>query len=173
LTDSAKKFAIAREIVTATGQKVTIQTALNGGCGLLCYYLAHSFNKKAKMLQRSFSVRATLYGLVVFFTGTLWAFLTDFITVTREEQIDKEVCNLGIEYTKGAVEFYTKILQRNVALRSLLGSEGIQLYTAMGNDQYLIRTKHLPFTVRRDTALSHYLSLTTNSPPTVPTIIST
>lgn len=50
------------------------------------------------------------------------------------------MCDAGVRY-------YEKILNRNVAIRELSGTN---LYTTRGNVHYLIRQKSLPFTSRRD-----------------------
>lgn len=59
---------------------------------------------------------------------------------------------MGINYAKGGVEFYTRIIQRNIALRSLLGTDGEGKYTQFGNDVEFLRQKHVPFSVRKKNA---------------------
>lgn len=44
------------------------------------------------------------------------------------------------------IRFYDKILKKNVALRNLTGQN---IYTAMGNENYLLRQKSLPLTARK------------------------
>ena len=167
LTDSAKKFAIARELEMASSHQVTIQSTINCSCSLLYYYLAYSFNRKGRTFERPRSIRFVLYALLGMFTTTLWLFASDFCNLQLEERADRQASDLGVDYTRGAVEFYTKTLQRNIALRSLLGDDGRSLYTTTGNDRVIFRTPHLPFTLRRDTALARYQKLTeTGAGPT-------
>ena len=89
--------------------------------------------------------------------------------VQYEQATDERVTLLGDEYAKGGVEFYTKILQRNVALRSILDDEGAKLFTAFGNDHTFFRTRHVPYTVRRDSAIRRYEALTNKNKDTVAT----
>jgi hypothetical protein len=37
--------------------------------------------------------------------------------------VDKEMCALGESYIKGGIEFYSKLLKRNIALRKLMGQK--------------------------------------------------
>jgi hypothetical protein len=40
--------------------------------------------------------------------------------------VDKEMCALGENYIKGGIEFYSKLLNRNIALRKLMGKKVTQ-----------------------------------------------
>lgn len=91
----------------------------------------------------------TLFGTLML---TMWIFIKDFTTYKREELADETAASISEEYARGAVEFYSKTLQRNIALRSLLGNEGPLSYTAAGNERETLRTKHVPFVTRRDRA---------------------
>jgi len=83
---------------------------------------------------------------------TSWLFVKDFLAVRRDELADEEAASISPEYAEGALEFYNKILQRNIALRSLLGESGSSQFTALGNVKELLRTTHLPCVTRRDRA---------------------
>ena len=74
----------------------------------------------------------------------------------RDNKVDKKVASLGQEYSQGGVEYYTKLLRRNVILRSMMGSSGENLFTKFGNDKTYIRRKHVQTTTRRDN-LEKYL----------------
>ena len=83
---------------------------------------------------------------------TIWIFIKDFTTYQREEKADDDAAGISDEYARGALEYYSKRLQRNIAMRSLLGENGPSMYTAAGNDRELLRTPHFPFVARRDRA---------------------
>lgn len=59
----------------------------------------------------------------------------DSTTVNHEISADERAANVSPSYAEGGLEFYEKILQRNTALRQLMGKEGEDLYTVFGNDQ--------------------------------------
>lgn len=159
LSDAAQKFAIAREISKANSHQVTLHMAINGTATFALYYLAYSFNRKANLFARPLSLRLTLYSLLGSIVFTTWLFIKDVTTYRSEESADEKAAGISEEYAKGALEFYTKILQRNLALRSLLGEEGQNLFTASGNARENFRTKHVPFVVHRDKAAQRYESL--------------
>lgn len=48
---------------------------------------------------------------------------------------------------EAGVGYYTKILNRNIAIREL---SGLNLYTAKGNENYFIRIREIPLTLRRE-----------------------
>jgi hypothetical protein len=152
LSDSAQKYAIAREMCKANTQHVALQTFVNMASCYASYYVAYKFNRRANMFARPFQLRATLYTLLGGIMFTTWMFIKDFTTYRWEEDADEAAAGISEEYAKGALEFYSKILQRNLAMRSLLGDEGPKLYTSLGNDRETFRTKHVPFVTLRDRA---------------------
>lgn len=42
--------------------------------------------------------------------------------------------------------FYTKLLNRNIAIREI---SGLELYTSKGNENYFMRVKAVPLTLRK------------------------
>lgn len=69
---------------------------------------------------------------------------------------DRRVASLSCDYAKGGVKFYEKILWRNQALRSLMGTKGNDMYAPSGNlfPARLLSMKHAPYTMRRDKLLN-------------------
>jgi len=164
LSESAQKFAIAREIASTSTNQIPMQIAANGVGAFLYIYLTTTLNKKYSAFTRPMPLkqRVVMYSLLGSFTFTLWLFIRDFMNVHFEQTVDEIAGSINEEYARGAVEYYSKILQRNVALRSLLGSEGAKIFTPVGNNPLLFRTKHRPFTARRDSAILRLEKLTSN-----------
>lgn len=50
------------------------------------------------------------------------------------------------EFIDTGIAFYDKLLKKNVALRNLSGEN---IYTASGNENYMLRQKSLPLTIRK------------------------
>lgn len=48
--------------------------------------------------------------------------------------------------TAVGVSFYEKLLKKNIALRNLIGGN---IYTALGNENFFLRQKSLPLTIRK------------------------
>ena len=126
---------------------------------------SYSFNRKANLFLRPVQIRVTLYALLGGLAFTTWMFINDFTTYRWEENADERAAGISEEYAKGALEFYSKTLQRNLALRSLLGDEGLKLYTSLGNDRETFRTKHVPFVTLRDRAARRFESLKKSEEP--------
>ena len=63
--------------------------------------------------------------------------------------IDENTSRISESYAKGGVEYYTKIMQRNVALREL-SLNGKTLYNLKGEEVYeYIRLRNKPFGERK------------------------
>ncbi|GLH05077.1 Uncharacterized protein GBIM_10699 [Gryllus bimaculatus] len=149
LSEEAKKFLIAREIASVHSPSIFFKTIFPLTTGVIVSALAHQFNKKLKLLERPPRLGGLLYVIFSFFGLGLWVFLHDFTTIQIELEADKIASSLGEEYVKGGLEAYSKLLERNICLRELMGSKGEKSYTATGNDVYFIRQKHLPISHRK------------------------
>lgn len=90
-----------------------------------------------------------MYGLVSSIFIMNYFMIKDVAQLYFDEQIDKELKKMNPVFAEGGKEYYTKILQRNIALRQLMGQEGEMVYTVTGNNNYLFRTKHLPLVHRK------------------------
>jgi len=160
LSESAQKFAIAREIASTSTNQIPLQITANGMGAFLFIYLSAAFNKKTSLFTRPVKQRAIFYSILGSFTLTLWLLIRDFMNVHFENSVYEIAGSINEDYARGAVEYYSKILQRNVALRSLLGEEGADIFTPVGNNHLMFRTKHQPYTARRDAAILRLKKLT-------------
>ncbi|CAL8096001.1 unnamed protein product [Orchesella dallaii] len=149
VSERAQKFAIAREIVMTDTHSPYIHGGL-GGFALFTYYcITRTVNDKFYGLARPKSFRVFVYSLVGTFTFGIWATMTDVITKRYEKWADERVGSIGLDYAKGGVELYAKTLERNIALRSLMGPNGEKRFTFYGNDVEFIRQRHIPYTERK------------------------
>ena len=68
-----------------------------------------------------------------------------------EKALDKAAAGISPDYSEGGVEYYNKILQRNIAIRDFQGEAGRSLSTGKGDViQGIIRVKTPNITDRRD-----------------------
>lgn len=135
LSKEAKKFALAREITTlATAEPFVFGTLGAGAVGMV-YTMASGVNTKLNFYAKPRALRVILYGMLSMFGYAFWALLKDMATVNYEVDADRTVAGISEKYAIGGLEFYEKILKRNMALHKLMGSKGEKLYTAYGNDQ--------------------------------------
>ncbi|KAK4305697.1 hypothetical protein Pmani_022423 [Petrolisthes manimaculis] len=150
LSPEAKKFAICREMMSVNTNEPFILGTLAATNMLMMYLLASGVNRTQNFYVRPRSLRLTWYALVGSFGAAMWTLIKDSTTLNHENSADQQAASVSPSYTQGGLEFYEKILQRNIALRELMGKEGENMYTAFGNEQVFIRTRNQPYTLRRD-----------------------
>ncbi|XP_049807347.1 transmembrane protein 177 isoform X1 [Schistocerca nitens] len=149
LSDAAQKFAIGCEVAYVRTPYVYLNTLYPFAALSLVYTIAQNLNRKLHMEKQPQAIRGVVYSVLAIFGVGLWAVLKDVTSTHYEKKCDEEVSSLSETYAKGGLEFYSKILQRNIALRSLLGKKGKKLYSVSGNRQYFIRQKSLPLINRK------------------------
>ncbi|KAH9370979.1 hypothetical protein HPB48_019094 [Haemaphysalis longicornis] len=152
LSDRAQRFAIARDLYWASTYYVQIQTAALSFAVVNCYFMGRLINDRFRLLGRvPRSLRVGLYGVIVAINATVYLCFKDATSQFWDRKADEKAAALGRDYVEGGIEFYEKALQRNRALRELLGDEGRKYYTSKGNLNELIRSTHVPLTHRLDT----------------------
>lgn len=149
LSDKAQRFVIARDISWANTYYVQFQSAALSFSVLNCYFMSRLINDRFRLLIRApRTFRVALYGVVVALHATVYIGFKDAMSQYWDKKADSEAASLGREYVEGGVEYYEKLLQRNRALRELLGDEGRKYYTSKGNIDRIIRSDHVPITHR-------------------------
>lgn len=91
-------------------------------------------------------MRGVLYSILGVFGFGIWSFLKDFTQVYYDTSVDKKLCSAGPEIIDAGIRFYDKLLKKNIAIRGLTGDD---TYTVKGNENFLIRQKRLPLTIRK------------------------
>lgn len=87
-----------------------------------------------------------MYSILGLFGLGSWSFMKDFNQVSTDAEIDKKLASLGPQFVAAGYIYYDKHLKKNIALRNLIGDD---TYTALGNENYLLRQKSMPLTARR------------------------
>ncbi|XP_072397557.1 transmembrane protein 177 [Diabrotica undecimpunctata] len=148
LSENAQLYAMAREILYRQTPKPLIDTALNTNLVISTYAISRVLNEKFLFYGRPLPLRFAMYSLVGLFNIGLYVMLKDITQVFYEDRVDKELKKKNKIFLEGGKEFYSKLLERNKALRQLLGKEGESLYSVLGNENYLFRNKHIPLVQR-------------------------
>lgn len=156
LSDSAKAFVIAREVMMVKSHHIVGTAVLKSVFGFGTFFLWY-FLEKGLALDRRLKAfgRMGVAGLVGGFGYIMYASVSDLYQCWVERGADRAAAKLGWSYAQGGREFYTQTLQRNKALRKLLEIEGERLFTLHGNERSMIRRRHLQLTERK-TALEGY-----------------
>ncbi|XP_076461933.1 transmembrane protein 177-like [Babylonia areolata] len=151
LSEKARQFAIARDLFYVHTFHMYVKAGLMGVSCFSAYWLGAAVNTVYGLSRRlPTASRVVIYSFFAGMGATVYCFASDSYNWFRDRKVDKQAAKLGLEYAEGGVEFYNKQLQRNMALRALLGSEGGKRYTAYGNDIHFWRSPTMPLTSRRD-----------------------
>ncbi|EFA10319.1 transmembrane protein 177 [Tribolium castaneum] len=149
LSENAQIYAMAREIKMRDTLKGMLDTVVAVVSWSGMYGISNTLNIKFDLYSKPRPVRIIMYCLVGAFSFGSYVFCKDFSQVYYETQIDKELKEKNPVFAEGGKEFYNKIVARNIALRKMLGKEGERAYTALGNDNYLFRYRHVPVVQRK------------------------
>lgn len=60
---------------------------------------------------------------------------------------DEQLATYGRGFIDSGARFYDKLMKKNIAIRELTGDDS--QYTALGNENFMIRQKRLPLTIRK------------------------
>jgi hypothetical protein len=165
LSENAQKFAIARELSHLDTYHVYNYGLIPSIALLLQYFLSATANDKFYGHFKPKSFRYSVYAIIGIFTYGIYATGTDALTRYYENSADSRAAALGLNYARGGVEYYTKMVQRNMALRELMGSRGESLFTKFGNYNELIRSRHVQPLIRKENLekrVQEYLSGSSN-----------
>ncbi|XP_050347142.1 transmembrane protein 177 [Nymphalis io] len=149
LTDKVKEFAICREMLMTQNNKIIFESVYPFLCIFLVYNFSQYMNRRLNLYVAPLNVRAILYSIVGLFGLGSYFLLKDMTEIYYETEADKKLCELGPDYIESGVIFYEKLLQRNQALRELMGKEGEKKYTKLGNENYGIRQPHVALIHRK------------------------
>lgn len=151
LSDRAKAFAMAREVAYCSSNSIWTDGFMKTGIFVLAYSTGFLMNNAFGLRSRlKLWARALFYSVVGGFYFVLYLQAHDIYVAYQDNKADRRAAGLGLAYTQGGVEYYTKVLTRNCALRILMGGEGQRYYTPYGNIASSTRRKGVPFTERRD-----------------------
>jgi hypothetical protein len=159
LSDKAKKYGIAREILMCNTNLLVYRCIETPIMITATAMLAEFIRLKlAKTIVRSFTLKSILFTIIGLLGYSLWFQFRDILNIYYEKSVDNQLANLSLDYVEGGKEFYEKHLQRNVALRSLLGIQGAKEYNQDGDEIITIRRKRTPLTERRQFFMDYALS---------------
>ncbi|XP_003398945.1 transmembrane protein 177 [Bombus terrestris] len=150
LSENAQKFAIAQQILKVTNFDPIVKglsVFADAILGLGAYELLRSKLKVTKQ-QRGKNVLCMSIAAIGAFIFTLLT--NNDLNYYRETEVNKIMSQIDDKYIQGGVEYYEKLLQRNRALRVLLGSKGTYMYTPVGNQTTWFIQKQIPISEQID-----------------------
>lgn len=149
LSNKAKKFGIARELLTIN-QNLSFYHCIDSPIMIVITVISAdllriNLNSSIKM---TFSIKAGIFGITGLLGYSLWFQIRDSLNIYFEKSVDKQLANINPEYIEGGKEFYEKLLKKNIALRMLLGERGAKEFNKNGDEIFFIRHKRIPLTER-------------------------
>ncbi|XP_047530334.1 transmembrane protein 177 [Vanessa atalanta] len=149
LPDTVQEFAICREMLMTQNNKIMFESTYPFVCIFLVYNLSQYMNGRLNLYAAPLNVRVILYSIVGLFGLGSYFLMKDMTEIHYETEVDKKLCELGPNFIESGVIFYEKLLQRNQALRELMGKEGEKKYTKLGNENYGVRQPHVALIHRK------------------------
>ncbi|CAH2108293.1 unnamed protein product [Euphydryas editha] len=149
LPDKVKEFAICREILMTQNNKVMFESVYPFMSIFLVYNLSQYLNRRLNLYAAPLNARVVLYSIVGLFGLGVYFLMKDVTEIHYETSVDMKLCELGPDFVESGVIFYEKLLQRNQALRELMGKEGEKKYTKLGNENYGLRQPHVALIHRK------------------------
>lgn len=144
LTESAKKFAIMREIYSLNIENIITNAMIAAGCVILPALYAKRINYSSKAFERLVLQRRILRYIAFYAAGyLLYRLLKDPLKHLSDQKADRMAAETSIEYLSGGIEFYERTLMKNKALQEL-SSSTFSTYDEKGNENYFLLAPKLP-----------------------------
>ncbi|XP_002741440.1 transmembrane protein 177-like [Saccoglossus kowalevskii] len=128
LSENARKFYIARELIEANSIQNLIPTFVAPVFIVASYVVGEAMKYLVHFIPGLATVGCACVGLVCYFG------ISGVVQNRTKTLSDRKVAMLGPEYKEGGLEFYQNLLTRNKNLRSILGKKGIKRYSYYGNE---------------------------------------
>ncbi|KAG8308454.1 hypothetical protein J6590_002541 [Homalodisca vitripennis] len=113
LSDEAKKYVIAREILLINSMHVYIKTCLPVLVAYSTEMLSKLIARHQKLTQFPVQVRAIYYLLVTVVGLMIWNVLSNNFKHYYEADVENKICKLDSNYMRGGIEYYSKECKRN------------------------------------------------------------
>lgn len=147
LSEAAKKYSIARELMLTDSHRIFIKSVLSAVVLMPMYALgSYVYNGLPPNPAR---VRMLALVLLSNIGVLVWFFARTATENFYQKKADEKVCDIGEEYIKGGIEYYETIIQRNLALRNIL-PDGENMYSKQGDQiEFISELSELPITYRK------------------------
>ncbi|ALC41825.1 CG33506 [Drosophila busckii] len=146
LNEDEQVFGLSKALLQLQTHRVLLNSIFPSVSFLMVYSMGHYLNHRLNLFARHGSMRFVMYSILGLFGLGSWCFMKDFHQVSTDAEIDKQLASMGPQFVAAGVSFYDKHLKKNIALRNLIGDN---TYTALGNENYMLRQKSMPITARK------------------------
>jgi len=147
LSERAKKYSIARELLLTDNHRILIKSVLSSVV-LIPMYALGSFIYNG-LPPNPARVRALALVLLSNIGVIVWFLIRTATENFYQKKADEKLCDIGEEYIRGGIEYYETLIQRNLALRNIL-PDGENMYSKQGDQiEFLSELSELPLTYRK------------------------
>ncbi|EDW91081.1 transmembrane protein 177 [Drosophila yakuba] len=146
LNEDEQIFGLSKAVLQLQTHRVLLNSIFPSVSFLMVYTIGHYLNLRQDLFARHGSVRFVLYSILGLFGLGIWSFMKDYNQVSMDAEIDQRLASMGPQFVEAGASFYDKHLKKNIALRELIGND---IYTALGNENFMIRQKSMPLTARK------------------------
>lgn len=159
LSESAKKYSIAHELILSDNFQILFKSISFPVTLIPMYALGHTV--MSSLPVNRFKIRVLAFFLLCNLGIFVWLFAHTVVNNFYLSKADEKVCDIGLEYIHGGIEYYEKLIQRNLILRNII-PDGKNLYSEQGNKLAFISVfSELPLTYRKK-YLENKLKIYTN-----------
>lgn len=148
LSEDEQIFGIMRELALACSSKFLLECLYPIVAVVGAYAMGHTINNRLQLFSRTRPIRIMMYSLVSLFIYGNYCFITDYTSIQYDTKVDKQIASLGDKWKKAGVGFYDKMLQKNIAIRTITGDNS--KYSSVGNVNFFVRQKEMPLTLRKE-----------------------
>ncbi|XP_030375530.1 transmembrane protein 177 [Scaptodrosophila lebanonensis] len=146
LDETEQIFGFCKTVLQLKTNYVLLNSIFPSLSFLMVYSVGHYLNLRLNLFARHISVRMVMYTILALFGIGSCTFMKDYNQVSTDVEIDKYLATLGTDLVAAGMRYYDKQLNKNIALRQLSGDDS---YTALGNENYVLRQKSMPLTARK------------------------
>ncbi|KAF0771530.1 transmembrane protein 177 isoform X1 [Aphis craccivora] len=147
LSEPAKKYSIARELILTDNHRILIKSIIPSIVLIPMYALGHVMYYR--LSQNPVRVKSLALVLVSNIGVLIWFLIRTSTENFYQKKADEKLCDISEEYIKGGIEYYEILIQRNLALRNILPN-GENMYSKEGDHiEFISELSELPLTYRK------------------------
>lgn len=155
MSDEAKKYAIAREILLVNTPEVYINAVVPVAIPFLIDKFATHASIQSEIAKLPANSRNYFYVLICVLGIVIWRSFRMKLQRYYENKAEGTISQLGEDYIRGAVEYNTKTVQRNLCSATIKDQNNRFLKNMSDKMKFLFSAKELP-----SPKLQFYKSLT-------------
>lgn len=145
-SEPAQKFSIARELILTDNFRVLMKSMSFSLTLMPMYVLGHIL--LSSLPANPFKIKILAFILLCNVGVFICLLARNVIENIYQNVADENVSDISIEYIHGGIEYYEKLIQRNLALRNLPGGE--KMYTERGDEVGFVTVlSELPLSYRK------------------------